>query len=333
MHFDFFFGYCSGESGAGKTEATKQCLNYLAFLAGSANGIQSKILKASPILEAWGNAKTLRNNNSSRFGKFIEIWFDSNYTITGSSNTTYILEKSRVVFQEKDERNYHVFYQLLRGASPDLLKQLELTELSAEPDEARFINQSGCIQIENVDDAADFKEVNEAFGEIGFTADEQTSLYTIVAGILHLGNVTFIENPSNSEESIIPAEHWQWLHRAARQLGVDTTFIERALLHKQIRSGGNAKRMSIAYAAYKPHAAYENRNALAKEIYRRCFDYIVGRINALMENDKDQAVNMIGILDIFGFEIFQRVSVISFSYPWSVNTFTLMCTALFHFHF
>lgn len=130
----------SGESGAGKTETTKQCLNQLAYIAGTSSGepiphmsppplplstktmftgIQEKVLKASPILEAWGNAKTLRNNNSSRFGKFIEVWFESkgeNKTIIGSSNTTYILEKSRVVFQEAGERNYHVFYQLLRGA-------------------------------------------------------------------------------------------------------------------------------------------------------------------------------------------------------------------------
>jgi len=262
-------------------------------------------------LEAWGNAKTLRNNNSSRFGKFIEIWFDGSFTITGSSNTTYILEKSRVVFQEKDERNYHVFYQLLSGASPELLQKLELADLAAEPEAAMFINQSGCIQIENVDDAADFKEVNEAFAEIGFSAEEQTSLYTIIAGILQFGNITFIENPSNSEESTIPAEHWPWLHRGARQFGIDAGMVEKALLHKQIRSGGSSKRMSVAYAAYKPTAAYENRNALVKEIYRRCFDYIVARINALMENDKDQAVNMIGILDIFGFEIFKKVRYFS----------------------
>ena len=321
----------SGESGAGKTEATKQCLNYLAFLAGSATGIQSKILKASPILEAWGNAKTLRNNNSSRFGKFIEIWFDSSYTITGSSNTTYILEKSRVVFQEKDERNYHVFYQLLRGATPALLQELGLQELSAQPETARFINQSGCIKIENVDDASDFHEVNEAFTEIGFTAEEQKSLYTIIAGILQFGNITYEENPQNSEESIIPEDHRQWLQKGAQQFGVEPSMVEKALLHKQIRSGGgNSKRMSVAYAAYKPDAAYENRNALVKEIYKRCFDFIVERINALMENDKDQAVNMIGILDIFGFEIFQRVSIGIYFLLCSSHQFSSFLPFFFH---
>jgi myosin heavy subunit len=297
----------SGESGAGKTEATKQCLSYLAYLAGSASGIQTKILKASPILEAWGNAKTLRNNNSSRFGKFIEIWFDDKYTISGSSNTTYILEKSRVVFQEKDERNYHVFYQLLKGASPELLAQLELSDIAANPTMAFYINQSGCIDIENVDDAADFREANDAFREVGFTADEETSLHTIVAGILHLGNVVYAAHADNPDESVITPETHTWLERAARQFGVEPEFIKKALLYKMIRSG-NSRRTSVAFAPYKLDAAYENKNALAKEIYKRCFDYIVARINALMENDRSQAVNMIGILDIFGFEIFQKVS-------------------------
>jgi myosin heavy subunit len=140
----------SGESGAGKTEATKQCLSYLATAAGSSTGLQTKILQASPILEAWGNAKTLRNNNSSRFGKFIEIWFGSNFEIIGASNTTYLLEKSRVVFQESGERNYHVFYQLLMGAPQEIISDLQLTDLAADPNSVSYINQSGCIQIEGI---------------------------------------------------------------------------------------------------------------------------------------------------------------------------------------
>lgn len=116
----------SGESGSGKTEATKQALNQLVFIAGSSSGIQEKILRASPILEAWGNAKTLRNNNSSRFGKYIEIWFDNHGMIIGSSSTTYLLEKSRVVTQLEQERNYHVFYQLLAGADIATLQRYQL---------------------------------------------------------------------------------------------------------------------------------------------------------------------------------------------------------------
>ena len=117
-------------------------------MAGSSTGLQHKILQASPILEAWGNAKTLRNNNSSRFGKFIEILFGYNFEISGSSNTTYLLEKSRVVFQESGERNYHIFYQLLFGAPQELLKELQLQDMSHDSSILNYINQSGCVQIE-----------------------------------------------------------------------------------------------------------------------------------------------------------------------------------------
>jgi myosin heavy subunit len=137
----------SGESGAGKTEATKHCLNYFASVAGSSLGLQDKVLQASPILEAWGNAKTIRNNNSSRFGKFIEIWFGESYDIQGSLNTTYLLEKSRVVMQDRDERNYHIFYMLLFGASEALKRDLVLDDLAKNPESVTYINQSGCMSI------------------------------------------------------------------------------------------------------------------------------------------------------------------------------------------
>lgn len=187
-----------------------------------------------------------------------------------------------------------------------MLGELELTELAAQPATANLINMSGCIEIENVDDAADFREVNEAFADIGFSADEQQSLYTIIAGILQLGNVGYEANPDNTDESLVVPATQRWLDMACRRFGLEMEFVKKALLYKTIRSG-NSRRTSVAYASYKLDAAYENRNALMKEIYRRCFDFIVGKINALMENDKDTAVSMIGILDIFGFEIFQKV--------------------------
>ncbi|KAJ1429887.1 P-loop containing nucleoside triphosphate hydrolase protein [Ochromonadaceae sp. CCMP2298] len=311
----------SGESGAGKTEATKQCLNHLAFLAGR----HSKILRASPVLEAWGNAKTLRNNNSSRFGKFIEVWFDAT-SITGSANTTYLLEKSRVVFQQRGERNYHAFYQLIRGASEDLLRELELTDISARPETANFINQ-GCIAIDEVDDAADFQETSGAFGLIGFSPEEQLALQAVLAGLLHIGNVQFQENPADSESSVVTPDSAGHLGRCGRRLGVAAESLATALTYKQIRSGGGGRRVSVSYANCSPAAAADNRNSLAKEVYRRCFDHIVQRINELMaagDGDGDGtkpgpesqtegktegkgAVHMIGILDIFGFEIFEKV--------------------------
>lgn len=297
----------SGESGAGKTEATKQALNYLAFIAGSASGMQSKILNASPILEAWGNAKTLRNNNSSRFGKYIEVWFDGSNTIVGSSNTTYILEKSRVVFQSKDERNYHVFYQLLQGASVETLMKYGLQDAgqSVRQDLSRFfyINQSGCITIDDVDDADDYRVVNDAFRDVGFTLSEQDSLYRTISGILQLGNVIFV--PQGDESLIDPATE-VWFQRCTEMFGADVDFFRKALLFKKIKSGGG-KRASVAFSPYTPAAALDNRDALAKEIYNRCFDWIVATINRLMFTENAQASLMIGILDIFGFEIFQKV--------------------------
>ena len=296
----------SGESGAGKTEATKQCLNYFAFIAGSSSGVQGKILKASPILEAWGNSKTLRNNNSSRFGKYIEIWFDKHKSIIGASNTTYILEKSRVVRQDKNERNYHVFYQLLQGSSTKVLEEFHLLNNNKlDMTTFHYINQSGCIDIEGVDDAQDFNEANQAFDEIGFSKDEQHSLYRIVAGILHLGNIDFVSN--NDEETRIDPKSDSAFQFACELFGLRTEEFKQAMLFRKIQSGGG-RRASIAYSNYKLPAAIENKDALAKEIYRRCFDWIVSKINVMMFTDKVIAHNMIGVLDIFGFEIFQKVS-------------------------
>lgn len=193
--------------GIGKTETTKQCLNYLARVAGSKAGVQEKILRASPILEALGNAKTIRNNNSSRFGKFIEIWVEGVNSgasnIVGSSNTTYLLEKSRVVFQEKNERNYHIFYQLLKGASSNLKTSLGIADMSKHPENITFINQSGCIDIDEVDDAAEFEEVQAALVFLGFTEAEIINLWKVIAGILHFGNICFIEKPDNLDATII----------------------------------------------------------------------------------------------------------------------------------
>lgn len=282
-------------------------MNYLAFIAGSASGIQEKILKASPILEGWGNAKTLRNNNSSRFGKYIEIWFDSSNTIVGSSNTTYILEKSRVVRQEENERNYHVFYQLLVGGKPDFLYKLRLIPTpTSRPNLAsyNYINQSGCITIDDVDDAADFAEANRAFDEIGFTENERNNLYQTIAGILHLGNIIFVPNP---DDAIISPETETCLVNSAEMFEVDPGEFRQALLFRKITSG--SKRRSVVLAPYNPTSATDSRDALAKDIYRRCFDWIVFKINQLMYDPTVSASLMIGVLDIFGFEIFKKVRI------------------------
>jgi myosin heavy subunit len=179
------------------------------------------------------------------------------------------------------------------------------------PENVNYINQSGCITIDDVDDRADHFEANAAFSELGFSQGEQDALYTMIAGILHFGNISFEANDKNTEESLISINSEVWLARATEMFGVDAYLLKQALLFKKIKSG-NSRRTSIAYASYLPSTAMENKNALAKEIYRRCFDWIVNRINVLMGNDNTTASSMIGILDIFGFEIFQKVCSVCF---------------------
>ncbi len=178
----------SGESGSGKTEATKSCLQFLAETAESPTKVEQKILLANPILEAFGNAKTVRNNNSSRFGKYIEIFFNGRNQIVGARNTQYLLEKIRVVKQNRDERNYHVFYQLLAGASAPLLDELCL---DSSPMSHVYLNQSGCVSIQGVSDSQDFKVLTAAMSKLQFSADATSNIFAILAAILHLGNLAF----------------------------------------------------------------------------------------------------------------------------------------------
>ena len=268
-------------------------------------------MQANPILEGWGNAKTLRNNNSSRFGKFIELLISaSNGEIVGSSNTTYLLEKSRVVFQEEGERNYHVFYQLLFGAPSEFISKFHLEHMKANPEEVMCINQSGCMFIDGVDDGKDFEEVNEAQREIGFDGGDYELLMQAVAGILHLNNIQFIEDPDDSEGTCISSHPQDFITKAGLLFGLELENFTRALMYKSVRGGG--RRTSVTYKKYTPEISVENRNALAKEIYRRCFDYIVAKINSSI-NAKPEEISriktsMIGILDIFGFEIFKKNS-------------------------
>lgn len=291
----------------GKTETTKQCLSYLAHVAGSTNGVQNKILLASPILEAWGNAKTLRNNNSSRFGKFIEIWFNENYSIIGSSNTTYLLEKSRVVFQDNGERNYHVFYQLLKGCSNELMKALSLDLMVRDPTTVNYINKSGCIEIEDVDDKKDFEEVQHALLTVGFSSDECFQLWSIISIVLHLGNIQFVPAAADTDEATVSKESNNHLDIVIKLMQVEPSIMTQSLLMKKIQSGG--KRNSITFSPYTVPAANENRNSLVKELYNRTFEWIVNKINVFI-NDPTKANHqiMIGVLDIFGFEIFKKNS-------------------------
>jgi len=287
----------SGESGAGKTECTKHCLSYLAEIAGSTNGVESRILQANPILEGFGNAKTIRNNNSSRFGKYVEIFFDKKNSICGAQNTNYLLEKVRVVHQTGDERNYHIFYQLCAGASAEQRSKYHL----ADAESFGYLNQSGNVRIDGVDDAHDFREVEESMDGLQFTAAEKNNIFSIVAWILHMGNLVFL--PSGDKKCTIEGGtgSGSTLSFIAKLMEVDTAALAKAITNRVMVVRGQAP-MDISLSVEDAQAA---RDALSKHTFSRLFDWLVERINKSIGIGAGQKGRSIGILDIFGFEIFQ----------------------------
>ncbi|XP_042231898.1 unconventional myosin-Va-like isoform X3 [Homarus americanus] len=309
----------SGESGAGKTVSAKYAMRYFASVGGSDSEtqIEKKILASNPIMEAIGNAKTTRNDNSSRFGKYIELDFTRKYSIMGANMRTYLLEKSRVVFQAPEERNYHIFYQLCSASSDEKLKHLKLGSpesfhymnqgLREAPkrssktrqghqDNFHYLKQGRSPHIEGVDDAADFQETCRAFSLLGMNEATQEQMFTILAGILHLGNVTFEEDSGDS--STIDKKD-KSLHIAAELLGIQLEDIQKWLCHRKIVSGREVftKPMTFTEATF-------SRDALAKHIYAKLFDWIVMQINKCFAAT-EKPFRFIGVLDIYGFETFE----------------------------
>eukprot|EP00013_Stygamoeba_regulata_P023515 CAMPEP_0177666056 /NCGR_PEP_ID=MMETSP0447-20121125/21382_1 /TAXON_ID=0 /ORGANISM="Stygamoeba regulata, Strain BSH-02190019" /LENGTH=1567 /DNA_ID=CAMNT_0019172187 /DNA_START=105 /DNA_END=4808 /DNA_ORIENTATION=- len=298
----------SGESGAGKTEATKQCLMFFAEVAGSTSGVEQNILLANPILEAFGNAKTLRNNNSSRFGKWIEVHFDEQARICGASTINYLLEKSRVVYQAEGERNFHIFYMLLAGASPEQRAKWHLWS----PEDYTYTNQSGCITLDDVDDAKEFDDMVDAMHRLNFKEEHIDHLLRMVAAILHLGNLD--PQTAGSGDRNVKVEASQIVNKdelaiAAELLQVPPAQLEEALTSRlmEIR-GQEATRIPL-----NPDKAIDAINALAKQIYNHMFDWLVKRVNESMAPPPGSSKSCIGVLDIFGFEIFE------------INSFEQMC--------
>ncbi|XP_071009215.1 unconventional myosin-Vb isoform X2 [Oncorhynchus clarkii lewisi] len=285
----------SGESGAGKTVSAKYAMRFFATVGGSANdtNVEEKVLASSPIMEAIGNAKTTRNDNSSRFGKYIQIGFDRRYHIIGANMRTYLLEKSRVVFQAEDERNYHIFYQLCASASFPEFKDLALT--SAE--DFIFTSQGENIFIEGVNDAEDFKKTKEAFTLLGVKESNQSSIFRIIASILHLGNVEICSERDGDSCHI--SRNDPHLTHFCRLLGVELEQMEHWLCHRKLvtTSETYVKNMSRKQAA-------NARDALAKHIYAHMFDWIVEHVNKSLHTSSKQH-SFIGVLDIYGFETFE----------------------------
>jgi myosin heavy subunit len=286
----------SGESGAGKTEATKHCLQYFAMVAGSAEGnMQDKLLAANPVLEAFGNAKTVRNNNSSRFGKWMEVHFDGRFAICGCQILNYLLEKSRIVFQTNLERNYHIFYMLPRASDPELLRMLGLTR-----DPAHYGYTKNSYLKDDINDKAEFEDVKHSFAALEFGAAEYEPLYMIVAGLLHMSNIEFneIDEDSCKIDGVSPAST-NGLAEAARLLGMDAEELQKGLTEKLIVA--RSERVNSPLSAAKANNA---RDSLSKALYGRMFDWLVKQVNSKMDKALPGAGGIIGVLDIFGFEIF-----------------------------
>jgi len=297
----------SGESGAGKTEATKQCLSFFASAAGSSNGSMSeKLLSANPVLEAFGNAKTTRNNNSSRFGKWMEVHFNGRAQVCASRIQNYLLEKSRIVFQTKFERNYHIFYQLCVANIPAHMRAMLRL---GRPEDYGYTKHSS-ITADGLNDDHEFKDVTKSFAALEFTEADYLPMYRIVAGLLHMSNVDFTEVDADSCAVSDAPEARKGAELAAELMGMKPDELRKALSVKLIETNG--ERIAKLLSAPK---AYDCRNSLAKAIYGRMFSWLVGKVNESMDKGLPESKNIIGVLDIFGFEIFES------------NSFEQLCAA------
>ncbi|PSN40482.1 Myosin-VIIa [Blattella germanica] len=287
-----------GESGAGKTESTKLILRYLAAISGKHSWIEQQILEANPILEAFGNAKTVRNDNSSRFGKYIDINFNTEGVIEGAKIEQYLLEKSRIVSQNSGERNYHIFYSMLAGLSRDEKSSLGLT--SAE--HYNYLIGGKSLTCDGRDDAADFADVRSAMKVLNFSDEEILNIVTLLAAILHLGNVKYNALViANIDAAEIP-DHSQ-AQKIAAILGVSKELLIDALTRKTIFAHGEKVVSNLSV-----EQAIEVRDAFVKGIYGQLFIMIVNKINNAIFKPKAKTKNSIGVLDIFGFENFDTNS-------------------------
>ncbi|KAF8788252.1 unconventional myosin-Va-like isoform X3 [Argiope bruennichi] len=289
----------SGESGAGKTVSAKYAMRYFATVGGSSTEtqIEKKVLASNPIMEAIGNAKTTRNDNSSRFGKYIEIDFNTKYHIIGANMRTYLLEKSRVTFQAPEERNYHIFYQLCASADLEEMQDLQLGDQSY----FNYTNQGDAPIISGVDDAKNFQETRNALCLLGFSDQQQMMMFRILSAVLHLGNITILKGgqaQDDPDSSFIPDSD-PHLVTMCDLLGIECDQMNTWLCNRKIQSMREVITMPL------PHTqALFARDALAKHIYSQLFEWIVTQINKSLASNK-KVHKFIGVLDIYGFETFE----------------------------
>lgn len=300
----------SGESGAGKTVSAKYIMRYFATrespdqpgkrakgIADAMSETEEQILATNPVMEAFGNAKTTRNDNSSRFGKYIEIMFDKKTEIIGARIRTYLLERSRLVFQPLKERNYHIFYQLVAGAS-----DAERQEWGLLPVEHfDYLNQGGSPIIDGVDDKADFEATRQSLSTIGVSRDKQAEIFVLLGALLHLGNVKI---SATRTDSVLPASEPS-LVRACKMLGVDASEFAKWTVKKQLITRGERIMSNLTQ-----QQAVVVRDSVAKYLYSSLFDWLVESINDGLSTEEvnNRANSFIGVLDIYGFEHFAKNS-------------------------
>ncbi|KAJ2713792.1 Myosin type-2 heavy chain 1, partial [Coemansia spiralis] len=299
----------SGESGAGKTMSAKYIMRYFASAhedtaKGEISRVEEQILATNPVLEAFGNAKTTRNDNSSRFGKFVEIRFNERHAIEAAVIRTYLLERSRLVYQPETERNYHVFYQLLAAEAAGGTKQQADDELGLGGrgwEAFHYTRQGGSGQIANVDDACEYANTASALDVIGVSRAQQTQVWAVLAALLHVGNID-IQGASERVGASVADDDVAFGH-AARLLGVDAAGLRKWLTKRQI-----VTRSEKIVSNMTRQQAMVVRDSVAKFVYAHLFDWVVRTINGALAGDNEATASFIGVLDIYGFEHFERNS-------------------------
>uniref|UniRef100_UPI00398EFFA2 myosin-16-like n=1 Tax=Pristiophorus japonicus TaxID=55135 RepID=UPI00398EFFA2 len=289
----------TGESGAGKTENTKKVIQYFANMGGGKpiggegkGSLEDQIIQANPVLEAFGNAKTTRNNNSSRFGKFIRIHFGPAGKLAGADIESYLLEKSRVISQQAAERGYHIFYQLLSGKIASILDSLLLV---SDPNQYFWVCQ-GVIKVDNMDDGEELELTDVAFDVLGFTADEKLSIYKLTGSIMHFGNMKFKQKPREEQAEVDTPEV---ADKVSHLMTINSGELQKGITRPRVKVGNE-----FVQKSQNMDQCYNAIGALAKAVYDKMFKWMVLRINKMLDT-KLQRQYFIGVLDIAGFEIFE----------------------------
>lgn len=291
----------TGESGAGKTEASKIFMQHIVFISGNrgvgrgmpggAETIKQRLLDSNPVLEAFGNAKTLRNDNSSRFGKYMEIQFDGGGCPGGGNISQYLLEKSRVVVRADQERSFHIFYQMLSDSA--LRRELSLDE---KADAYQCLAMSNCYSVSSINDSNDFEEVRKAMEDLGFEDADSRSVWRILAAILHLSNISF--DQGQKDAATVSKNSGNAINAAAQMLSMSKGELEKALCTRDIETQGK-----VTIVPLNKENAVTQRESMCKALYTKLFDWVVDNINRALQGDRAPEI-VIGVLDIYGFEIF-----------------------------